>query len=129
MIRDSQVKFKVSWWNIFQKTKTSRIVIILWAQIYAKVPQTALNFLQKMNKSVYGLLSSKNRIFLVPNTGLPWTRSREGNYSSPRPQLHLTLYFFSQITIKKFLNPDSAKIQQHYSLLNLAIEDMGAIFN
>ena len=45
MIRDSRVKFKVSRTNIFQESKKSRIIIIPQAQIYTKIPQTALNFM------------------------------------------------------------------------------------
>ena len=44
MIRDSQVKFKVSQTNIFQETKNVWIVIISWTWIYTKILQAALNF-------------------------------------------------------------------------------------
>ena len=44
MVRDSGVKSKVSRMSIFQETKKLRIVIVSQAQIYTKIPQTALNF-------------------------------------------------------------------------------------
>ena len=46
----SLVKFKVSPTNIFHEAKKSQIVIISRAQIDTEIPQTALNFMEKMNK-------------------------------------------------------------------------------
>ena len=46
----SIVKFKVSTTNVFHEAKKSQIVIISPAQIDAEIPQTALNFIEKMNK-------------------------------------------------------------------------------
>ena len=65
VIRDSRVKFEVSRKNILQETTKSPIVITSRARIYIKIPQTALNFTQK---TVYDLLSSKNRTILVPQS-------------------------------------------------------------
>ena len=44
MIHDSCVKFKFSQTTVFQESKKSPIVIVSRAQIYTKIPQTALNF-------------------------------------------------------------------------------------
>ena len=44
--------------------------------------------------------------------GLPWTRCGEGIYSSPRPQLHLTLDFFTNPYWKVNSNP-----VKYYSIL------------
>ena len=50
MIHNSRVKSKVSRTNIFQETNKTWLLIISWALIYTEIPQTTLNFTQKMNK-------------------------------------------------------------------------------
>ena len=37
-----------------------------------------------------------------PSMALPWTCYWEGNHSSPRPQLHLTLHFFHKSLLKSY---------------------------
>ena len=79
MICDSRVKFKVSWKNIFQETKKSWIVIISWAWINTKIPQTAPNLCKKWinNKQAMAFWAVKIKFSWSPSMALPWTFCRE----------------------------------------------------
>ena len=109
MIRDSQVKFKVSQTNIFQENKKLQIIIISQAQIYTKIPQAAQNFVKNEYIISQSVVFSAVQIEFSwsPSIALPWTCCREENHSCLRPQLH------SRITIEKLIQTLHRQMQCH----------------
>ena len=79
MIRDLRVKFKVLEVTIFQETQKSRIMMISWACIYAKIRHTALYFSWKWiirQSSVFWAVKIEFSWF--PSRAIPWTSCGRG---------------------------------------------------